>query len=164
MTEDSTPGTGGCACGHVRYRLTAAPMVTHCCHCSRCQRETGSAFAVNALIETSAVEILAGVPDLILTPSASGKGQKIARCPDCHVAVWSHYPNADTLVAFIRAGTLDDKTTIRPDVHIYTSTKAPWLEITDGKPVFEEYYPSPAGVWPEDGLARWRAVIASRGA
>ena len=81
---------GGCTCGTVRYRLNRAPMITHCCHCSWCQRETGSAFVINAVIESTEVELLASPPQIILTPSNSGRGQMVARCPNCHVAVWSH--------------------------------------------------------------------------
>ncbi|HPE49383.1 MAG TPA: GFA family protein [Hyphomonas sp.] len=150
---------GGCTCGHVRYRLTAAPMVTHCCHCTWCQRETGSAFAVNAVIEMAEVERTGAEPEIVLTPSLSGKGQEIARCPRCHVAVWSHYSTAGRAAAFIRVGTLDDNTAIAPDVHIFTSTRVPWLELTDGKPAFDEFYPSPEGVWSPDARRRWAELM-----
>ena len=73
---------GGCACGAVRYRLKEAPMFVHCCHCSCCQTETGSAFVLNALIESERVEVLRGAPEPVLTPSESGRGQQVWRCPD----------------------------------------------------------------------------------
>jgi hypothetical protein len=153
---------GGCTCGKVRYRLRRDPMITHCCHCSWCQRETGSAFVINAVIETSEVELLAGPPIVTLTPSESGKGQLIARCPDCQVAVWSHYPTAREAAAFIRVGTLDDKAAITPDVHIFTSTKASWVGLNDGKPAFDEFYPDAGAVWSPEARTRWAAVLASR--
>ena len=153
---------GGCACDTVRFRLTRAPMITHCCHCTWCQRETGSAFVINAVIESSAVELLGAPPEVILTPSESGKGQLIARCPDCQVAVWSHYPTAREAAAFIRVGTLDDRTAISPDVHIFTASKMPWLMLTDGKPVFEQFYPDPREVWTREASQRWNAMIAMR--
>ena len=150
---------GGCTCGHVRYRLTAAPMVTHCCHCTWCQRETGSAFAVNAVIEMAEVERTGAEPEIVLTPSLSGKGQEIARCPRCHVAVWSHYSTAGRAAAFIRVGTLDDNTAIAPDVHIFTSTKQPWLTLPDdGPPVFENFY-RPSTVLSAEGYARFKTAI-----
>jgi len=150
---------GGCACGKVRYRLKAEPLIVHCCHCSYCQRETGSAFVINALIEMSAVELLGHEPDLINTPSHSGEGQIIARCSDCRIAVWSHYRAAGQKAAFIRGGTLDEKSEIAPDVHIYTAAKLPWVTISDGKPSFEDIYPDPRQVWPSDSIDRWRAMF-----
>src|SRR5262245_51213226 len=101
---------GGCTCCAVRYRMMTRPLFTHCCHCSWCQRETGTAFALNAMIESDRVLILSGSPEVIATPSASGKGQRIVRCPECRIAVWSHYFGAGDAVRFVRVGTLD-----RPD-------------------------------------------------
>lgn len=150
---------GGCTCGRVRYRLSDAPMVVHCCHCRWCQRETGSAFAVNAVIERDRVELLAGEPELVMTPSASGKGQEIARCPDCRVALWSHYAGSGRLSSFIRCGTLDDPAAVPPDVHIYTGTKLPWVELPAGALAYREYYPDPAAVWRPEARARWRAML-----
>src|SRR5580765_8272598 len=105
---------GGCDCRAIRYRMTSTPLVVHCCHCRWCQRETGASFALNALIESDRVEILSGAPELVLTPSNSGKGQRIARCPTCKLAVWSNYGAAGDVVRFVRVGTLDDPTAFRP--------------------------------------------------
>jgi hypothetical protein len=148
---------GGCSCRAVRYRMQATPMFVHCCHCTWCQRETGSAFVLNAMVETANVVLTAGEPVLIDTPSASGKGQRIARCPTCHVAVWSHYPGGGPRVAFVRVGTLDDPTRFPPDIHIYTSTKQPWVLIPDGARVVPEFYDLPK-TWPAESLARIAAL------
>lgn len=153
---------GGCACGTVRYRLTRDPLITHCCHCSWCQRETGSAFVINAVIESAHVQLLASPPQVILTPSESGKGQLIARCPDCQVALWSHYPTAREAAAFIRVGTLDDKTAITPDVHIFTATKVAWVTLNDGKPAFPAFYPDPGAVWSPEAQTRWATLLSAR--
>jgi hypothetical protein len=139
-TNDTGMPEGGCTCGEVRYRLTRSPMVVHCCHCRWCQRETGAAFALNAMIETSCVSLLSGQPELVETPSNSGKGQKIMRCPSCHIALWSHYTGAGKLLSFIRVGTMDNPDTLPPDIHIYTSTKQPWVILPPDTPAFEEYY------------------------
>lgn len=158
MTADTEQSLeGGCSCGAVRYRMTGAPMIVHCCHCSWCQRETGSAFVINAVIETERVDNLKAEPELVQTPSASGKGQIIARCPDCKVAVWSNYAGMGDKTRFIRAGTLDDANAITPDVHIYTSSKLDWVALPADKPAFAEYYP-PKEVWSEDAQTRWRAL------
>lgn len=149
---------GGCACGHVRYELKSRPMWVNCCHCTWCQRETGSAFAVNALIETDQVHLEHGVPEPIHTPSNSGKGQIILRCPNCHVAVWSHYAGAGAKVAFIRTGTLDHPHDIVPDIHIFTTTKRPWVVIPDGVPSVPEYF-NAKDYWPAESLARRAALL-----
>jgi hypothetical protein len=149
---------GGCACGLVRYRLTDAPMFVHCCHCSCCQTETGSAFVLNALIESDRVELLEGAPAPVLTPSESGRGQQIWRCPDCRVALWSNYGGSVDALRFVRIGTLDTPSALAPDVHIYTRSKLPWVQLPDGVPAFEAYYDS-AALWPAASLERRGTVM-----
>ncbi len=150
---------GGCTCGEIRCELKAAPLITHACHCTWCQRETGGAFAINAVVESRNVALLAGSPVEVLTPSLSGKGQIIARCPNCHVAVWSHYPTAGKRAAFIRVGTLDQTQGITPDVHIFTSSKQPWVDLPSDAFAVPEFY-NPAEVWSQAALARWAAIMA----
>jgi hypothetical protein len=150
---------GGCACGAVRYRLTDAPMFVHCCHCSCCQTETGSAFVLNALIESERVETLKGAPEPTLIPSESGRGQQVWRCPDCLVALWSNYGGAADVLRFVRVGTLDAPAALPPDVHIYTRSKLAWVTLPEGVPAFEAYYDS-AALWPASSLERRAAVFA----
>ena len=150
---------GGCTCGAVRYRLRARPMFVHCCHCTWCQRETGSAFAVNALIEASEVELLQGKPVQTTLPSLSGKGQTFWRCAACGVNLWSNYAGAGTKIHFVRVGTLDEPSQVRPDIHIYTSTRQPWVILPDGVPAVAEFYKF-ADTWPADSLARFKAARA----
>jgi|SRR5688572_15653521 len=147
---------GGCTCRAVRYRMTRKPIVVHGCHCSWCQRESGSAFAVNAVVETAYVEVQ-GEFELVMTPSASGKGQRIARCPECRVALWSHYPNAGDPIRFVRVGTLDEAGRFPPDIHIFTSTKQPWVVLPPGVPAFAEFY-NAKELWPPESLGRWKAA------
>lgn len=144
---------GGCACGHVRYRLLSPPMFVHCCHCTACQTESGSAFAVNALIEPDRVETIEGSPESVLTPSESGKGQAIWRCPDCKVALWSNYGGAGDRIRFVRVGTLDEPGRLPPDIHIYTRSKLPWVRLPEGAPAVPVYYSS-AELWPAESLER----------
>ena len=153
---------GGCACSTVRYALSSAPMVVHCCHCTDCQTETGSAFVLNAVIESDRVRVLRGELDYVMTPSASGKGQEIARCPECRVALWSHYAGSGRATSFIRVGTLDDPGAMPPDVHIFTRSKLPWVVLPEGAKAFEVFYPSSEGIWSEDGRARWQALKDAR--
>jgi hypothetical protein len=153
---------GGCDCGRIRFSIDAPPLFVHCCHCRWCQRESGSAFALNAMIETNCVHLLAGSPVLVDTPSASGKGQCIARCPDCQVALWSHYAGAGKRVAFVRVGTLDDPDRLPPDIHIFTASKQPWVVLPEGTPAVPAYYDREC-YWPQSSLERRRALFGSDG-
>jgi hypothetical protein len=135
------------------------PLFVNCCHCRWCQRETGSAFVLNAMIEADRLELLEGAVEIIDTPSNSGKGQRIARCPKCFVAVWSHYAGAGDALSFVRVGTLDNPDSLPPDAHIFTSTKQPWVQLPAGVPAFAHYY-KPAEQWPEDSLNRFAALRA----
>ena len=148
---------GGCACGAARYKVSGAPMFVHCCHCRDCQRQTGSAFVINALIETDRVQLLGIPPIRSEMPTDSGRPHGIYRCPTCGVAVWSEYGGLETL-RFVRVGTLDDTRTLTPDVHIYVRSKLPWVTLPDGVPAFEAYYDS-TKVWPAESLVRRRALF-----
>jgi hypothetical protein len=158
--EDTMPLEGGCTCRFVRYRMKTAPMWVNCCHCTWCQRETGSAFAINALIEADRVEVTQGEVEVINTPSASGKGQRITRCPRCRVALWSNYAGAGDLVRFVRVGTLDDPARCPPNVHIFTTTKQPWVVLPPTVPAVPEYFRA-AELWPKESLERRAVLVAA---
>jgi hypothetical protein len=151
---------GGCTCGAIRYRMTSAPMIVHCCHCRWCQRETGASFALNAMIEADRLVLLQGEPELVDTPSLSGKGQKILRCPSCRIALWSHYAGAGPKARFVRVGTLDEPDRLPPDIHIFTASKQPWVVLPPDVPAFAEFYDRDA-LWPPDSLARRRALLGT---
>jgi hypothetical protein len=149
---------GGCACGAVRYRFASEPLFVHCCHCLNCQRQTGSAFVINLLIEADRVEVLAGAPEAVDVPRDDGSAQRIFRCPTCQVAVYSNYGYSK--VSFVRAGTLDDPSSVEPDVHIYIRSKLPWIRLPESAPAFVEYYDSKT-LWPPASLERLEAVRSS---
>ena len=160
MTEDEPEiFEGGCTCRAVRYRFAVRPMFVNCCHCRWCQRESGSAFAVNAMVETERLELVSGTPETVDTPSNSGKGQQVVRCPTCRVALWSHYAGAGTKIAFVRVGTLDEPDRLPPDIHIFTASKQPWVVLPPDKPAMPEYYDRER-YWPAESLARRRAIGA----
>ena len=149
---------GGCTCRAISYRMTSKPLFVHCCHCHWCQRETGSAFAINAMIEADRVVLASGEPEIVDTPSNSGKGQKISRCPACRIALWSNYAGAGDKVRFVRVGTLDDADRCPPDIHIFTSSKQRWVVLPAGVPAVAEYYDRNEH-WPAESLARRRALL-----
>ena len=163
MSTATYPLEGGCDCRHVRYRLLTAPLFVNCCHCRWCQRESGAAFALNAMIEADRLVHLSGEPELVDTPSESGKGQKIARCPTCRIAVWSNYAGAGAAVRFLRVGTLDNPDLLPPDIHIFTSTKQPWVVLPPGTPAVPEYYDRNK-YWPAASLERRAALLAKQAA
>ena len=158
----SEPGSfsleGGCDCRQVRYRMSSRPMFVHCCHCRWCQREAGASFALNAIIESDRVELLAGEVMHVHTPSESGVGQQVARCPHCHLALWSHYAGWGPVAKFVRIGTLDNPDALPPDIHIYTATKQPWIVLAPDTPAVPEYYDRNA-YWPAESIARRNALL-----
>ena len=162
MDASSTFFDGGCTCRRLRYRLTSRPLFVHCCHCRWCQRETGASFALNAMIEAERIELLQGAVDVVMTPSNSGKGQKISRCPRCHIALWSNYAGAGDAVRFVLVSTLDEPDRLPPDVHIFTASKQPWVVLPSGTPAVAEYYKA-SDLWPKESLER-RAALQARAA
>jgi hypothetical protein len=158
MAETGSTYEGGCTCGAIRYRMETKPLFVHCCHCHWCQRETGSSYALNAMIEADRVTLLQGEPVMVLTPSNSGKGQKIWRCPVCYVAVWSNYSGAGNKVHFVRVGTLDEAHRLPPDIHIFTASKQPWVLIPDGHAAVKRYYDREKH-WPKESLERLRSLL-----
>ncbi len=150
---------GGCTCRSIRYRLTGVPLIVHCCHCRWCQRETGASFALNAMIESERVGLIEGTPVVVATPSNSGRGQKIARCPICHVAVWSNYAGAGDGFRFVRVGTLDAPDRLPPDIHIFTASKQPWIVLPPNVPAVAEFYDRNE-LWHPESLERRRQVLA----
>jgi hypothetical protein len=153
---------GHCTCRTVRYRMTSAPLFVHCCHCRWCQRESGASYALNAMIEADRVQLLSGEPEVVITPTNSGKGQKISRCPDCRIALWSNYAGAGDAVRFVRVGTLDEPDRLPPDIHIFTASKQPWVILPPGTPAVAEYYDR-TEYWPAASLERRRVLLARPG-
>ena len=150
---------GGCGCRTIRYRMTGGPLFVHCCHCRWCQRESGSAFALNAMVESGRVSLLSEqAPELVDAPSNSGAGQQIARCPQCRVAVWSHYAGAGSLLSYVRVGTLDEPDRLPPDIHIFTASKQPWVVLSPSTPALAEYCDR-AEHWPAASLARFAELL-----
>ena len=138
--------------------MTSRPLFVHCCHCRWCQRETGASYVLNALIEADRVVLLAGVPLRVATPTLSGAGQNIFRCPTCQVALWSHYAANGDKMCFVRVGTLDAPDRVPPDIHIFTASKQPWVLLPPDTPAVEAYYDRKE-YWPQESLARRRALV-----
>lgn len=154
------PVEGGCTCRMVRFRMVSKPLFVHCCHCTWCQRELGAAFALNAMIESDRVKILKGEVEISKIPSSSGTGQKIARCPKCQIALWSHYAGAGSKVAFVRVGTLDRPNSCPPSIHIFTASKQHWVMIPTGTPAVREYYKT-IDHWPKSSLVRKERLMSA---
>jgi hypothetical protein len=143
---------GGCACGALRYRLTRAPMKVHCCHCRQCQRLTGSAFVLNAIIEADHIVLVSGEVETTPGPSESGRVHDIYRCATCSTAVWSDYGGRPNY-RFVRVGTLDDPARFQPDVHVFTASKLPWVGLPEDVPACEIFYEM-EDIWSPEELAR----------
>jgi len=154
----ATPATGGCFCGAIRYRMTSAPMFVHCCHCLDCQKQTGGAFAINAIIERDRIVLDDGAPEpiCVTVPTESGRPHDIYRCPTCQTALWSDYGRRGNQ-AFLRVSTLDEPHAVVPDVHIFTRSKVPWVGLPEDARVFDVFYKLDQE-WPADSKARREAL------
>ena len=162
MTVSCDLFEGGCTCGRVRYKVQAKPLIVHACHCRWCQRQTGGPHVINALFEAELVQLTTGEIENVLTDSPSGKGQIIARCPNCEIAVWSNYEfgGLRERVRFLRVGTLDTPDLMPPDIHIFTSSKMPWYVIPADQKAVPEYYDTDE-IWSEASLSRFRTLQAA---
>lgn len=157
------PLPGGCACGQVRFQLERPPMFVHCCHCTRCQRETGGPFAHHAMVEFTAMSLLGGEPQFVKVPTDSGNTHWVARCPSCHTAMWNEHGSRQAITRYVRVGTLDHPAQLPPLAHIYVRSRQPWLALGDTIPAFDQYYDA-ARLWPAESLARHAAAKAAKAA
>jgi len=157
------PLDGGCACGALRYCMHSAPMFVHCCHCTRCQRETGGPFAHHAMIEFDRMSLLCGEPEFVLVPTDSGGRHWVARCPQCRTALWNEHGSRKAVTRYVRVGTLDAPDRCPPLAHIFVRSKQRWVPLAPDIPVFEAYYVA-TKVWPAASLARYAAAKAARSA
>ncbi|RAO74118.1 uncharacterized protein BHQ10_010130 [Talaromyces amestolkiae] len=162
--EAFTPLKGHCTCKTITYEVLAPFLCTNCCHCTWCQRETGAAYALNAIIESSSFRITSDTKPIISDlPTSSGNGQKNARCPKCYVVIACDYGDDFTWTTFVKVGTLDDESRkkVRPDVHIHTSSKMDWVDLSSEKergiPVLEAGYKA-VQVWRKDALERFELL------
>lgn len=149
---------GNCSCGKVRFELTDKPMFVHCCHCRMCQRQSGAAFALNALIEVDRVQHHSGKLETIKMPSEKPEGQTVWRCPDCKTAIWSQYPGSGPKFYYVRVGTLENPDACPPDIHIFTESKQPWVNLTGDTPVVAQFYDRDE-MWPEESKKRRAAAL-----
>jgi hypothetical protein len=150
---------GQCFCGAAQYALSAAPMFVHCCHCTDCQRQTGSAFVINALIEAKHVKAM-GPTEIVTLPTDSGRPHDVTRCPKCQTALWSDYGRRRNLL-FVRVGTLDKPGAMPPDVHIFTRSKLPWERLPAKARAFKVYYDMKKE-WPAASLKRHAALLGEK--
>lgn len=160
-SDPALPLDGGCACGALRYRLHAAPMFVHCCHCTRCQRETGGPFAHHAMVEFTQMTTLAGEPEFVSVPTDSGGRHWVARCPACRTAVWNEHGSRKAVTRYLRVGTLDTPDACPPQAHIFVRSKQSWLVLPPGVPAFPTYYDA-ARTWPAESLARHASATAAK--
>jgi hypothetical protein len=146
---------GGCTCGAIRYRLTSSPLIVHACHCRDCQRITGSAFVINLWMESKSVEAQGAEPRSFRLAGGSGKPHDVFFCGTCGTYLWSRYHGAPGDFLFVRAGTLDTPEVVQPDVHIFTRSKLPWLNLPEGAPAFAAFYKIDE-VWSPESKERLR--------
>ncbi len=161
MSKPTRELEGGCACGAIRYALTASPLIVHACHCLDCQRLTGSAFVINVWIERRFVKVASPAPKSFRLAGGTGQHHDVFFCSSCGTYLWSRYQIAPGDALFVRAGTLDTPAAVRPDVHIFTRSKLPWLELPEGVRAFPEGYKI-EDVWSAESKERLRLNTSAR--
>ncbi|KAH3906435.1 hypothetical protein HBH56_203930 [Parastagonospora nodorum] len=160
MPALAPPFYGSCPCTHISYTLTSTPLIVHACHCTHCQHESGSAFALNALYEPDRVIVQDGKEaDILRTnvPSEKG-GQTMHRCPKCYTVLWSTYAAGRDLLKVVRVGTIDGGVgKLRPDAHLFVGKEKGWMNL-DGERVFETVGKK-ENYWSGESLERFRIVV-----
>jgi hypothetical protein len=127
---------GGCFCGAIRYRLVGEPLTLYACHCTDCQRQTGSSFSLSMVVFRTAIELLRGEPRRYEITTADGRLKNGRFCGTCSSRVWVEsvtFPD----IALVEPGTLDDTTWIRPVAHIWTRSAQPWISLPEDVLRFE---------------------------
>jgi hypothetical protein len=130
-----TPRDGGCQCGGVRYRLEGEPLGLAVCHCTECQRQSGSAFGMSLAIPREAFRLLAGELKRFSVRCDSGRIKECAFCPSCGTRI--HHRVGEAVLS-LKPGTLDDTSWLSPDAHYWTKRKQPWAPIPDGARCFPD--------------------------
>ena len=150
MAQQPVPAAmdGGCKCGHVRYRVTGAPLFIMACHCTDCQQQTASAFSLAMVLDDAQFAVMAGQPREWAKRGSSGKLSHEFTCPVC--AGWTHTrPDSQPGKTVVRPSTLDDHRSVVPVGQIYTRSALPWArlavqfsyeeEFDDPKPMIEAF-------------------------
>jgi hypothetical protein len=150
---------GRCSCGAVTYALAAAPLFVHACHCRDCQRHTGSAFVINAMVLSADLQVITGEIAPWPAPAAKGAKHFIHRCAQCQSAVWSSYGGKKTAMVYLRVATLDRPEELPPSAHIFTRSKLPWVDLPKNVPAYKTWYDREK-TWPPESLARRKAAAA----
>lgn len=133
----TAPYTGRCLCGEIEYRLNEEPVTYYACHCTDCQKRSGSSFGLSMLVKRSSLEVTKGEPSLQVLKGPDGTPRRQRNCRSCGIRLWSEpakYPE----LAVLRPGSLDDIKSFQPVAHIWTRSKLPWVQIPAGTPSYEK--------------------------
>jgi len=125
------PYTGRCFCEAVQYRITEEPLTFYACHCTDCQKRSGSAFGLSMWVNRSAIEVTHGHAALQISSGHDDRLRHGRVCIQCNTRLWSEPENQPQL-AVVRPGTLDDTSWLRPVAHVWTKSAQPWFEFPEG--------------------------------
>jgi hypothetical protein len=143
------PYTGQCLCGHTEYQVTEAPLTVYACHCTDCQKRSGSAFGLSMWVRRTALAVTNGEAALFSTTTADGRVRNYRVCSRCTTRLWSEPQNRD--IAVVRAGTLSNTSWLRPVAHLWTRSAQPWFPFSEGVPRYETQPQDPTEL-----VALWR--------
>jgi hypothetical protein len=146
------PKHGSCNCQSVQYTITDAPLFTHLCHCTKCQKRTGSAFVLNIMVFVNDIALTSAAPESYTTITDSGSELTTFACSSCRDILYHTHPEFARIV-MIAGGTVDDPGWIKPQAHIFVRSKQPWLELSNDIPAYLEMYQL-EDTWPQASLAK----------
>lgn len=136
--------TGGCACGRIRYRITAPLMMVGVCHCTDCQKASGGGPNYVAVAPRDAFEVIAGDDKVGIYCRKGDSGEDVQRmfCAACGTPLWSQPPAGQPFIP-VKMGSLDDHSDLTPQMHIYARSAPAWHQMNDGLPQFPGMPPAP---------------------
>jgi len=128
--------SGACMCGKIQYEIRGRPRWMYQCHCGKCRAGTGAAFATNVIVDADGFRVTAGLDSLARWESSPRKFRYF--CSGCGSPIYSHGEKTKQIVS-VRCGTLKQDPGLRVAYHAFVASKAPWVEILDRLPQFDEY-------------------------
>jgi hypothetical protein len=136
LMPPALPLTGGCPCGALRFEVTAMPLLLYACHCTECQRWSGSAFSMSMPVAAPSFRMVAGAPKPFRRIGASGVKNTCWFCGHCGGRAYGQ-PDARSDLIVVRAGTLDDTSWLRPIAHVYLRSAQAWERVPNNMECFE---------------------------
>jgi hypothetical protein len=131
------PQEGSCQCGQVRYALSAEPVGMHICHCTECQKQSGSAFSMTLTVAHAGFRLLRGSLKSFTRIADTGRKMQCFFCPECGTRIY-HAGEVNPDLLRLKPGTLDDTSWLKPNKQFWMRSRQPWLELNSALQPFDK--------------------------